>query len=190
MGKGGRKSVAASSDGSLNPDLDLKDTIRQRKQRMLKSAMQSVLRLEETDNVSTVRILKTEMDSMWTEFMHAFEDQEAILIGIGDANLSELTNEFVSMHNMYVKAKIHASNLITPSNAANATVENEQSQNTSSTDQNRPSFKMAPMRISPFSGELSDWIEFKATCDLILDSNIKEAQRFSRMLYSVKLVNW
>lgn len=173
MGKGNRKSVSANVEGSLNPDLDLKDAIRQRKQKMLKAAIQSIMKLDEDDQESAILVLKSEMEKKWNDFMHIFEEQEAILIAVDDSSLTELTNDFVNTHNSYVKAKIHSANLL-----AKATTTDPESLNNSITaSDNRPKFKMAPMRITPFSGELADWIEFKATCDTILDSGFPEVQR-------------
>lgn len=173
MGKGGRKSLSAVAEGSLNPDLDLKDAVRQRKQKMLKATINSILKLNDESDYASISVLKSDADDKWSEFMHAFEEQEAILIGSGDESLTELTNDFVNMHNSYLKAKIHASGLLSgfddderqPAGAAAAAAEN------------RPTFKMAPMRITPFSGESAEWIEFKATCETILDSKFNDVQR-------------
>lgn len=172
MGKG-RKSVSANVESSLNPDLDLKDTVRQRTQKMLKSTINSIMKLNDESGESTIFVLKSELASKWNDFMHAFEEQEAILTAVDDNTLTEVTNEFVTMHNSYLKAKIHAAELLSSS----AETESQSLNNSVVVNECRSTFKMAPMRITPFSGELSDWIEFKATCDMILDSNIPDKQR-------------
>lgn len=173
MGKKDRKSIAADSDGSLNPDYDLKDAVRVRKYKMLKATMHSVSKLTAEDTDSSIRVLKSELDLKWNEFMIAFEELEAIAIAVNHESLNEITTEFVTTHNSYLKAKIHATTLLENSeennvhNVSNSTMAND----------NQPKFKMAPMRITPFSGDLIDWIEFKATCDLILSENFSEVQR-------------
>lgn len=171
MGKSSRRSIAAETDGSLNPTLDLKDTVRQRKLKMLKTTISSIGKLDENSTDANILVLKHEAESKWNDFMRAFEEQEAILIAVDDNALTEITNEFVNMHNSYVKAKIHASNLLSKS----AQNESEDLDNSTAANENRPTFKMAPLKITPFGGDLADWIEFKATCDLFLDSNIPEA---------------
>lgn len=173
MGGRNRKSIAANAEGSLNPELDLKNAIRERKLKMLKTVINSINKMNENDSDSAILVLRSDLDTRWSEYMHAFESQEAVVIAVGDESLTELSTEFTGMHNSYLKAKIHASDILSdPTDTGQQTLNS-----TMNTNENRPAFKMAPMKILPFSGELADWIEFKATCDTILIANFPEVQR-------------
>lgn len=173
MGKGGRKSILPETDDTSSSQLDIKDAVRMRTHKMLKATIISVMKLDAETARTNIHILRAEMETKWNEFMRSFEDVEAIAIAIDSPNLAEITNDFVAQHNLFIKAKIHAASLLDKLN------ENDQNVSNSAADSNdsRPNFKLAPMRISPFSGNPSEWIEFKATCDAILTSNLKEVQR-------------
>lgn len=172
MGKN-RKSVSANVDGPLNPELDVKNAIRSRKLTMLKTVINAIKSLNDDDPDSTICALRSDLDFRWSDYMHAFEEQEAILAAVGDESLHVLCAEFAGMHNSYLKAKMHAGDILSGPTEAERPPQN----NTMNTNENRPAFKMAPMRISPFSGESADWIEFKATCDTILIAKFPEVQR-------------
>lgn len=173
MGKGNnRKSIVADGEGSLNPDFDVKDTVRVRKHKMLKAMINSAMKLTAEDSDATIRVLKSELEFKWNDYMLAFEEVESIAVAVDDSHLGEITNEFIAMHNSFIKAKVYVAGLIETSTENTPSVSNSATVNDA-----RPPFKMAPMKISPFSGNLSEWIEFRATCDIILTSKFPEVQR-------------
>lgn len=176
MGKPTRKTISAETDESLNPDLDLKIAIRQRTKKLLQSAIGSVMKLTEETAISSLRVLKNDLESKWSDYIRAFEQEEAIVVATADGSLDEITTEYISMHNSYLKAQMMVAGLMA-SQMNDSTHDPQNSRGASLNGEHRPKFKMAPMRISPFSGDLVGWIEFKATCDTILDSSFPEVQR-------------
>lgn len=173
MGKNNRKSIAPDADNTITSQFDVKDAIRVRIHKMLKASINSVMKLDAETPKTNILILRSEMESRWNEFMRAFEEVEAIAVAMDLPDFTEITNDFVTQHNLYIKAKIHATVLLD-----NLEENGDQNVSNSAADESvRPNFKLAPLRISPFSGDPSEWIEFKATCNAILTVNLKEVQR-------------
>lgn len=178
MGKrNGRRSVAPDIDESLNPDLDLKRVIRERKVRLLNAILSGANNLTNMNTEAHLRVVKDDLCTKWSEYIAAFEEEEAILVAVADDSLDTITAEYMALHNQYVKARIHVQSLFDNLGARNAPQSPNPITANSTNHANQPSFKRPPLRISPFSGELYEWIEFKATCDMLLDANLKEVER-------------
>lgn len=44
-----------------------------------------------------------------------------------------------------------------------------------------PTVKLATIRMTPFSGNPEEWIEFKATCEAVLVDSVPEIQRLQQL---------
>lgn len=176
MPKNNRKSVSARDvrDDGDEAQYNLMDTIRIRTHKMLKSATHSIFKLTDEESLSNLNIWKSDLDLKWSDYYHAYEKQEAALVATGDEYRETITQEFISNHNSYLKAKMHAAALISDHSVAR-----ESSAFVSPSDDNRirSDFKLPPIRITPFSGNSCNWIEFKATCNSVLTDRIPETQR-------------
>lgn len=162
-------------------DFTLLDTIRVRTHRLLKAHIAVVKKFtEEDDDLNAFIVLKDELLVRLAAYERAFEEHEASLIGSGDiAECRTITEEFMAVNSAALKAKVHISHLIaglcdthTPAQPTVAAP---------TTMSSHPYFKVAPMRISPFSGDLTDWIEFKATCEAVLLDTMPEIQRLQHL---------
>lgn len=178
-GKGRRSTINVDTDESLCPELDLKQTVRIRKMRLLKSLISAVSQLNDQSDGSRLRVLKDDLETHWVEFMRAFEEEEAVLVSIGHAELDAITAEYMTMHNSYVKAKVYVSGLLSDFVSINSQNTQQNAPAEAANNNNQPMFKLAPLRITPFAGNLAEWIEFKATCDVLLESTVKEVQRLT-----------
>lgn len=178
MGNNRRKSrisTAANVEES-NSFLAL-DTVRTRTQTMLRKAVDNVSRLNETTPLSALRVLKDDLEEKWNDFIHAFQDHENALSAAADPTLRMITNEYAESHNQYLQAKLHLADLINKHNATQF-VPNVLNVSEDSTAMPIASqFKLPSIRITPFNGNSSDWIEFKATCESVLTERIPEVQR-------------
>lgn len=150
------------------------NTVRLRTQNTLRSTANSICRLPETTHVSTLRVLKEELQEKWNDFIHAFEDHEQSLSASADPSLQSITQEYGESHNKYVQAKLFVANLI---DSQAPTTNDTPVPSAAATNRPASNFKMPPIRITPFNGSSTDWIEFKATCDSVLTPNIPEVHR-------------
>lgn len=105
--------AVANKIDSFNANFNLKNAIRMRNQQMLVSIMNMICGLTEITNESSVTVLLTELEFIWDSYTHAFEEQEAFLVGIHADLLSKLTDEWVNMYDLYMSAKIHVANTLT-----------------------------------------------------------------------------
>lgn len=166
-------------------DFDLLNTVRERTARSLKSIIGLVNAQDEDCDLSALCVIKTELESKWSDFEDAFNEHEASLIGCGNlSDLNGITTDFVTLQNSHVKAKITISQLISGANDGeeSASAQSSNGQATTPTNTNaRPAFKMAPMKISSFSGNLSEWTEFKATIRAVLIDPMPDIQRLQHL---------
>lgn len=175
-----RKSMG-QRDVPRGGDFQLLDQVRIRTVRMLKSTINVVNKLDMNESISNLTILKEELDTKWREYLTAFEEHESALIGAGELTLAEqITTEYTQHNTLQLKAKMYVCNLIRLSQEdVLSTPDHSQRQNHESNS--NPIIKLAPMRITPFSGNLVDWIEFKATCKAVLVNSVPEIQRLQQL---------
>lgn len=176
-----RKSMSAR-DVPRAGDIQLLEQIRTRTQRTLKAAISAVLKLSAEDNLSNLLIMRDDLADKWSNFSDAFEELEAALVGAGEiAKVDQITVEYNTYNTSFLKAKMFVSALICDqqdeadvSNAGHPTADHTQAQP-------RSSIKMAPTRITPFSGNVVDWIEFKATCKAVLLDHMSDIERLQHL---------
>lgn len=117
----------------------------------------------------------------WNEYFNAFEEHEAALVGAGELSQAEqITTEYAQSKNAHLRAKMYVCILIRLLQE-NETPTPVYSQNQDHEGNSRPTIKLAPMRITPFSGNLAEWIEFKATCRAVLPDTVPEIQRLQQL---------
>lgn len=167
------------------PGDDLFNAVRARTLQMFTAAAESISKLNAQSDVSVMIIWKDDLMSKWSEFMGAFEEHEKLLVSSDEDKLAAITKEFIGAHAKYLEAKVHVTQLLSATQfqtAVNSTLHEQSSTTNTNTNGHehhdiRSDFKLAPIKITPFSGKLSDWIEFKATCQAVLTEKIPEIQR-------------
>lgn len=164
----GRKSIA------VEDPIAVMDTIRLRTLRLFKSVVGNVSKLNGDADVSTLYVMKEELTSKWSDYMRAFEEHESALSSMASPDLNSVSQEFIEQHNKYVQAKITIARLLEQAPSTNS---RPLAAPATSAPIIAPSFKMPPIRITPFDGSLCDWIEFKATCESVLKDHIPDVHR-------------
>lgn len=160
-------------------DFELLKTVRERTYRMLKSTINAISKMDNETNVSMLSVMKDELDTKWSDFNNAFEENEAALVGAGELNeITSITNDYISVNQEFLKAKTHIRTLMI---MLNEDIESTTNHLTPNEPITRSNFKLAPMRISNFSGNLSEWIEFKATCQAVLTDSMPDIQRLQHL---------
>lgn len=150
------------------------DTVRNRTWRLLKSALGQIGKFNRSTDISTLRVLKEELEDKWSDYMRAFEQQETALASLSSVDLATISQEFIESHNKYVQSKVILAQLMAPHLQSEPLPRAESSPSQSAITTN---FKMPPVRITPFDGNVCNWIEFKATCDSVLRDTIPDVQR-------------
>lgn len=176
MGGHSRKSVGGNHSMREDP-VALMDLVCQRTLRLLRSTFGTVSKLTASDSMSSLRVMNEELVSKWSDYMRAFEDQEAALSAMASPELPAASQEFVQTHNKYIQHKLMIAQLMerfqrteTPADTVPPVTENVAVTFSSN-------FKMPPIRITPFDGNICDWKEFRATCDSVLTDRLPDVQR-------------
>lgn len=158
------------------PNPSLLSTVRHRNLKMIKNTLENVSKLNETSDENAIIVWKEDLNDKWAAYSHAFEAHEECLISLDDdiePNLKTITDEFIGVHTEFISAKLHVHKLLSTvrstNNGHNSTFLNEHTQKTT--------YKLPPVRITPFAGDSADWIEFKATCSRIMTEDMPEFQR-------------
>lgn len=93
-----RRSVAHSPPPPRAGGFELLNTVRSRTFRMLKSTVNAINKLNEESDVSTLIVMKDELESKWDEFRDAFEAHETALVGAAElSQLNTITTEYVNI---------------------------------------------------------------------------------------------
>lgn len=172
----GRNSRRLTMNPNAQEPIDAIDLVRQRTLRVLKSVLGNVSKLDDTSDESMLRVMKDELIDKWSDYIHAYESHEEALSSLSmSAELNGIAQEYLEHHNKYVQAKVHVSRLLTQLQVRLEPVPLEARQ--AATPQIASSFKMPPIRITPFDGNVCNWIEFKATCESVLRETIPDVQR-------------
>lgn len=125
---------------------------------------------------ATVQVYKEEIEKLWSEFYISFEKVEALLTGKKDDDLKEYLADFGAMHNKFISARITImqclnAHMSSASDNANTSI------HSCETEAFKPNFKLPPIQIRPFNGNLDDWPEFKAACNSVFTDRIPQVQR-------------
>lgn len=174
----GRKSTRQSfTERNESHDFFLTlDTVRQRILKLIKSTIDSVGKLNDSSPQSNLSVLKDELETNWSEYIKAFEDHEAALIGSDSNEVTIITREYIDYHNKYVQSKVHLATLL--ASFPQTRFETREQHVQLSVQPNITSnFKMPPIHITPFDGDPIGWIEFKATCDSVLLDTVPHVHR-------------
>lgn len=130
---------------------------------------------------STLAVYREELESGWTAYHNAFIDHEDAIIGKNDDDVSTITTEFATIHTSYLRSKVHLNKLI--AGTAGNTVNLDQS---IMQPDGVKTVKLPPCKLMNFSGELSDWVEFKATCRSMLPDKIDDVHRLQFLKDALK----
>lgn len=173
-----RKSIAkAHNDIPRSADFELLDIVRKRTLKALKTTVSSASKLTVEDMMTTLRTWKEELIDKWNDYKDAFEEHEAALVGAGELNqVEQITADYMSINSSFIKAKTHILAIMEEVHE-----ESPSTVNSHSNPSTPYTMKLAPIRITPFSGNSSEWFEFKATCDAVLVNTLPEIQRLQQL---------
>lgn len=156
-------------------------TVRARYASTIKGTIDAVNKLTDANScASQLAVYRDELDDNWTNYSTAFSEHEEAIVGKDDAEVTNITTEFATIHTAFVKAKVHINKLLT--NTGNTSVLDQ------SVSQNDgiKSVKLPPCQLMKFSGELKDWVEFKATCRSMLPNKVPDVQRLQFLKESLR----
>lgn len=128
-----------------------------------------ILKLKQDADRSEANVLKEELEKSWEIYNNTFDECENLLAGKNEAELTKISNEFIENHNSFLKSKILVSHYT--SEPTSNTLE------TSFFASERIKGAIPQIKIRPFSGELTEWVEFKATCNSILNDKVDETHK-------------
>lgn len=128
----------------------------------------------QTDN-STVSIYREECEQAWTSFYGAYEQLEPLL---NEDHIQTYQSEFAAIHEKFITVRILLDKYSAPETFNSTTFQHN---NSCCGPDGKLPYKMPPIKIRPFNGNLDDWSEFKATCTLVLTDRFPEIQRLQSL---------
>lgn len=156
-------------------------TMRARHAATIKKTIDSINAFTNTTCASTLIVFKDELESAWSAYNNAFLEHEDAIIGKDQDELTAITTEFATIHTAYLKCRILLTRLMTGTNATST----GQLPHPSNND-NIKTIKLPPCKLMNFSGELKDWVEFKATCRSMLTDKVPDIQRLQFLKEALK----
>lgn len=144
---------------------------------ILKATVEQAEKLTVNSEVSSVAVFRDELDTSWSHYVNAFNLHEDSLIGKDDITIGTINTEYIAMHNTYLCTKLHLRKLLSAKSTVSSLHSTLLDGTNGANDEAVKTIKMPPIKITPFSGDLKDWTEFKATCRSILTEKISDVQR-------------
>lgn len=162
------------------------NTVRERTVNILKRTIDTVLTLTHEACASTVAVYAQELDESWRAYAEAYVVHEETLIGKDQlelvALLQTIQEQYLELRSNNTKAKIKLGKLASP-NGYNSTLIglNGSLHEQTNIGEQLKSYKLPPIRLPNFSGDMKDWAEFKATCRSILTDRVHDVQRLQQL---------
>lgn len=128
-------------------------------------------------DAAVIFVYRDEIDKAWNAYSEAFEECENLLIGKTGDEYKNLLAEFEVTFPKYIKNKSKMNSLIIPD--PNTTI------NSSMQESSVKSVKIPAIEINAFSGNLSEWTEFKATCRAVITNDLPEIQKLQLLKRSL-----
>lgn len=125
-------------------------------------------------DISTVSIYREECEQAWTLYYAAYETLEPL---INEDHIQNYQTDFGASHEKFLTARIVLDKFAIPEPLNNIGMP----RGTPYETEVKLPYKMPPIKIRPFSGNLDDWPEFKATCSLVLTERFPEIQRLQSL---------
>lgn len=149
----------------------------------LKKTVDTVNTLTQQACVSTLTVYRTELDNNWSDYVAAYNEYEKLVAGKDNNELETITSEYATIHASVVKARINLGKLLASNGVdTNASILDQ----TINGNVLPKSVKLPPCKLSPFSGELKEWIEFKATCRSMLTNQIADVHKLQFLKEALK----
>lgn len=147
----------------------------ERTESMLDTTCKVIATFNANTDLSMVSIYKEELEKTYHEFYDAYETLEAVMTGKKDDELKVHLASFGAGHENFITAKIKIAQCLTA--AANTNGARADLNQSIVHEAAPPNFKLPPIKIRTFKGNLEDWPEFKATCNSVFTDAIPEVQR-------------
>lgn len=172
------------------------NALRDRHLTMVKKSIDVVHTLTAEACVSTIAVYSQDLEENWKNYADAFNEHEDSLIGKDQldavAMMERIREEYVEIRGLYIKAKIKIGKLLAAANAAAPTGANMFNSSVINLDHslhgngdNAQFFKLPAARLPTFSGEMKDWVEFKATCKMMLTDKVHDVHRLQQLKESL-----
>lgn len=146
--------------------------VRSRHATTVKTTIDTVNALTATADSSELSVMREELESNWSDYSCAFNEHEDAIVGKNDDEVTTINAEFSTIHTAYVKARVHLTQLMTASTGPAPALESTIIQH-----DGIKTVKLPPCKLMKFSGELTEWVEFEATCRSMLTDKVSEVQR-------------
>lgn len=145
---------------------------------MIKKTIDSIGTLTNTACPSTLVVYSNELETNWASYHNAFCEHEEALAGKDDDELANITTEFATIHNSVIRARILLAKLVANhNNGAGSNLNGSIIEPNITTVDNAKTVKLPPCKLTTFSGDWKDWIEFKATCRSMLTEKVADVHR-------------
>lgn len=141
-----------------------------RAQDTLVRVFNSIAKLNDDADSIQAHVLRDELEKTWETYNTSYDECEAILVGKNETDLKKISDDFIKIHNAYLKSKIEVSRRSTDAQSNNS-LENSILLN------ERIKSSIPPIKIKPFTGTATEWVEFKATCNSILNDKVDETHK-------------
>lgn len=132
---------------------------------------------------STLTVYSVDLNDTWAEYVKSYTEYEKLIAGKDEEELSKIADEYATLHAAMVKARIHIGKLLTATGGdRNASMMDTSISMTSGVK----TVKLPPCKLSPFSGDLREWVEFKATCRSMLTDQISDVHKLQFLKDALK----
>lgn len=158
------------------------NAVRDRHLIALKKTIETVLTLTDETCPSTLAIYMEELEANWANYHDAYNEHEDE--GKEEELLKTISAEYHETRLGLIKSRIKLGKLAASASAQSGGLSSSMLEQTFGGINNRhdnndqiKTFKLPSIRLPTFSGELKNWVEFKATCRSILTDQIHDVQR-------------
>lgn len=147
----------------------------------IKKTIDTVSTLTAAACQSTLVVYNNELEANWLSYYEAFCEHEDAIAGKNDDELADITTEFATIHTSVLKARISLAKLLNSGhNAANNSLNASMNEANNVSDALK-TVKMPPCKLTTFSGDWKDWVEFKATCRAMLTERFSDVHRLQQL---------
>lgn len=157
--------------------LERTSAVRTRNLKTLSGLITNTVSFTSQTDSAIIIVYRDEIDKAWNAYNEAFEECEGLVIGKDAEEYKRILAEFEDTFPKYIKCKSNMNSLIT---ADATTVINSTMQENSV-----KSVKIPAIEINTFSGILSEWTEFKATCRAVITNDLPEIQKLQLLKRSL-----
>lgn len=84
----------------------MSNTVLNRTYKLLKSTLDSIHNLNEDETEATLAVYSEDLRDRWSDYSNAFQNLERSYVAVNHGDLGAITNEYLKMHSLYLRAKM------------------------------------------------------------------------------------